>query len=104
MCVRFSRNGVVKRQKQAERLDRITQTGRSLSLAGVSPSAGGTTPSTCTSTTSTTTSTTSTTTSTTSTTTSGKAGRRSRLAPPQYARLGSCVGGGEPIRPRQDQL
>ena len=97
MCVRFSRNGVVKRQKQAERLDRITQTGRSLSLAGVSPSAGGTTPSTCTSTTSTTTS-------TTSTTTSGKAGRRSRLAPPQYARLGSCVGGGEPIRPRQDQL
>lgn len=85
------RNGVVERQKQAERLDRITQTGRTLSLAGVSPSAGGTTPST--------------TTSTTSTTTSGKAGRRSRLAPPQYARLGSCVGGGgKPIRPRQDQL
>lgn len=62
------RNGVVERQKQAERSDRITQTGRSLSLAGVSPSAGGTTPSTCTST-------------CTSTTTSGKAGRRSCLAP-----------------------
>lgn len=64
-------SGVVERQKQAERSDRITQTGRSLSLAGESPSARGTTtsttPSTCTS--------------TTSTTASGKAGRRSCLAP-----------------------
>lgn len=67
VCVRFSPNGVVKRQNQAERSDRITQTGRTLSLAGGSPSAGGTTPSTCTS--------------TTSTTASGKAGRRSCLAP-----------------------
>lgn len=61
-------NGVVERQKQAERLDRITQTGRTLSLAGESPFARGTTPSTCTST-------------TTSTTASGKAGRKSCLAP-----------------------
>lgn len=62
-------NGVVERQNQAERSDRITQTGRTLSLAGESPSAGGTTPSTTPST-------------CTSTTTSGKAGGRSCLAPP----------------------
>lgn len=80
-------NGVVERQKQAERSDRITQTGRTLSLAGVSPSACGTTPS------------------TTSTTTSGKAGRRSCLAPfPVCSTRFMCRWGGEPIRPRQDQL
>lgn len=103
VCVRFSPNGVVKRQNQAERSDRITQTGRTLSLAGVSPSAGGTTPSTCTSTCTSTTP--STTTSTTSTTTSGKAGRRSCLAPfPVCSTRFLCRWGGEPIRPRQDQL